>query len=64
LPGEFHETFELPCGSDGKESTCIMGDPGLIPGLGRYLEKGLATRSIILAWRIPWTEESGRVHSP
>ena len=23
------------------------------------LEKGLATRSSILAWRIPWTEEPG-----
>jgi len=23
------------------------------------LEKGMATHSIILAWRIPWTEESG-----
>jgi len=23
------------------------------------LEKGMATRSSILAWRIPWTEESG-----
>ena len=25
----------LPCGSAGKESTCIGGDLGLIPGLGR-----------------------------
>ena len=23
------------------------------------LEKGMTTHSIILAWRIPWTEESG-----
>ena len=23
------------------------------------LEKGMATYSIILAWRIPWTEEPG-----
>ena len=23
------------------------------------LEEGMATRSSILAWRIPWTEESG-----
>ena len=29
--------------------------------LGREgpLEKGLATRSSILAWKIPWTEEPG-----
>ena len=25
------------------------------------LEEGMATRSSILAWRIPWTEESGRL---
>ena len=25
------------------------------------LEKGMATHSIILAWRIPWTEESVRL---
>ena len=25
----------FPGGSDGKESTCNAGDPGLIPGLGR-----------------------------
>ena len=25
----------LPCGSDGKESVCNVGDLGSIPGLGR-----------------------------
>ena len=25
----------FPCGSDGKESACNVGDPGLIPGSGR-----------------------------
>ena len=33
------------------------------PGLGRPLEKGMATHSNILAWRIPWTEEPGRPQS-
>ena len=28
------------------------------------LEKGMATYSSILAWRIPRTEEPGRLHSP
>ena len=28
------------------------------------LEKGMATHSSILAWRIPWTEESGVLYSP
>ena len=27
------------------------------------LEKGMATYSSILAWRIPWTEESDRLQS-
>ena len=27
------------------------------------LEEGMATHSIILAWRIPWTEEAGRLQS-
>ena len=27
------------------------------------LEKGMATHSSILAWRIPWTEEPGRLYS-
>ena len=28
-----------------------------------YLEKEMATRSSILAWRIPWTEEPGGLQS-
>ena len=27
------------------------------------LEEGIATHSSILAWRIPWTEEPGGLHS-
>ena len=27
------------------------------------LEKAMATHSTILAWRIPWTEEPGRLQS-
>ena len=33
-------------------------------GLGDLLEKGMATHSSILDWRIPWTEEPGRLYSP
>ena len=35
-----------------------------VQSLGRkdLLEKGMATHSSILAWRIPWTEEPGRLH--
>ena len=28
------------------------------------LEKGMATHSSILAWKIPWTEEPGVIHIP
>ena len=28
------------------------------------LEKGMATHSSILAWRIPWTKETGGLYSP
>ena len=36
-----------------------------VQSLGREdsLEKGMATHSSILAWRIPWTEEPGRLQS-
>ena len=30
----------FPCGSHGKESTCNVGDPDLIPGLGRSPGEG------------------------
>ena len=32
-------------------------------GLEDSLDKGMATHSSILAWRIPWTEEAGRLQS-
>ena len=36
-----------------------------VRSLGREdpLEKGMATHSSILAWRIPWTEEPGGLQS-
>ena len=36
-----------------------------VQSLGRedLLEKEMATHSSILAWRIPWTEEPGRLQS-
>ena len=49
----------LPGGWDGKESVCNAGDLGSIPGSEDPLEKGMATHSNILAWRIPRTEEPG-----
>ena len=38
-------------------------DMGSIPGLGRSRGEGNATRSSILAWRTPWTEEPGVIQS-
>ena len=38
-------------------------DVGLIPGSGRCLEEGMTIHSSILAWRIPWTGEPGRLQS-
>ena len=53
----------LPWCSDGKESTFNVGDLRSVPGLGRSLKKGTAAHSSILAWRIPWTVEPGRLQS-
>ena len=50
-------------GSVGKESSCNEGDLSSIPGLGRSPGEGNATHSSTLAWRIPWTEEPGRLPS-
>ena len=53
----------LPGGSDGKESACNAGDPGLVPGWGRSSGVGNVTHSSVLAWRIPWTAEPGGLRS-
>ena len=34
-----------------------------MPGLEDPLEKRMATYSSILAWKIPWTEEPGGLHT-
>ena len=46
-----------------QETACRPGDQGSIPAWEDPLEKGTATHSSILAWRIPCTEESGRLQS-
>ena len=46
-----------------KKSACNVGDLGSIPGWKDPLEEGMETHSSILAWRIPWTEEPGRLQS-
>ena len=59
-------TFGLPWWLNAEEPTCNAGDmrdTGLIPGSERSLGEGVATHSSILAWRIPRTEEPGRLQS-
>ena len=53
----------FPRGSDGKESACNAGDLVSVPFREDPLEKGMATLSSILAWRIPGTEELGGLWS-
>ena len=40
-----------------------MGEAGRPLGQEDPLEEGMAAHSTILAWRIPWTEEPGGLHS-
>ena len=43
-------------GSDGKQSACNQETWVQSLGWEDPLEKGMATHSSILVWRIPWTE--------
>ena len=53
----------FPDGSDGNEFVCNAGDLCLISGSEDPLEEEMATHSSIVAWRIPWIEELGRLQS-
>ena len=44
----------LPAGQDTQVQSLGQENP---------LEKGMATHSSIVAWRIPWTEKPGRLQS-
>ena len=46
-----------------KNPPANAGDTDLILGLGRFPEEGNGTHFSILAWKIPWTEEPGRLQS-
>ena len=56
-------TCRLPMWCSGKESTYNAGDLASICGLGRSLEKEMATHSRILVWRIQWTGKPGELQS-
>ena len=62
----------FPDGLDSKESACKAGDPGSIPvsgksfgeGNGNPLQYSMENSMDRGTWRIPWTEEPGRLDSP
>ena len=55
--------FGFPGASDGEEPASSAGDPGLIPGLGRYPGEGNGNSLQYYCWKIPWTEEPDRLQS-
>ena len=61
--GESKLVSSFPGGSDSKEFAGNAGDLGSIPGLGRIPGEEMAAHSSSLAWKIPWTEEPGRLQS-
>jgi len=53
----------FPGGSGGKELPAVQETQVLSPVREDPLEKEMATHSSILAWKITWAEESGRLQS-
>ena len=53
----------FPHGSDGKDLLAMWKNPAMQETWVQSLEEGIETHSRILAWRIPRTEESGRLQS-
>ena len=53
----------FPGGSDGKESACSVGDPGLIPGSGRSPGEGHGNPLQYFCLGNPMTEEPGGLQS-
>ena len=54
---------DFPGGSDGKASVYNAGDWVQSLGWEDPLEKEMAIHSSTIAWKIPWTEEPGRLQS-
>ena len=56
----------FPGGTSGKEPPCQRRRQKRLKvrsmGWEDPLEKGMATHASILAWRIPWSEEPGRLY--
>ena len=60
---QLNELYGFPAGSTGKEAACNLGDLGSTSQLGRSPGEGKSYPPSILAWRIPWIEEPGRLWS-
>ena len=59
-----NKVFRSQYSASSKEPACQYRDiRDRVRFLGQedLLEEGMATHSSILAWRIPWTEEPGRL---
>ena len=63
------KSIYLKCGVQGAKAQVVKNLPAMqktqVQSLGweDLIEKGTATHSSILAWRIPWTEEPGGLQS-
>ena len=61
--GRPYMALGFPGDSDSKESACNTGDWIRSLGWEDPPEKGMATYSSVLAWKIPWTEEPQSIGS-
>ena len=57
------DVLGFPCGSAVKNPPAVQELQVQSLGWEDPLEDGMATHSSILAWRIPWTEEPGKLQS-
>ena len=46
-----------------KNPPASAGDMGSIPGSGRSPGEGKGTHSSLIAWKTPWSEETGMLQS-
>ena len=64
---QFKQAYALckgfPGSSVGKESACSVGDPGSIPGSGRFPGEGNSNLLQYSCLEIPWRKEPGGVQS-
>ena len=73
IPGEKHNSPHLIIGNSPHQASLVAQTVKTLPAMLETqvpslkwedpLEKGLATYSSILAWRIPWTEEPNGLQS-